>query len=77
MKKVVVKQDPENEVPAEIMAKAIVDIGGAITRLRRSGLSDRAIVLLIHDASGVGKPTVRAVLDGMAALERLYLVPKS
>jgi len=75
-KDVVVKQDMEEEVPAQVLASAILEVSEGFKKMKRAGLTERAIVLLLHDASGVGKPMVRAVLDGLDSLERLYLMPR-
>lgn len=64
---------PDEPIPAKILAKAIRDLGDGIRAMNRAGLSERAQVLLLHDASGVGKPDIRRVLDAMQHLERLYL----
>ena len=65
-----VQQDPEKLIEKPVLAKAIVDISIAFNRLSASGLNERAIVCLVHEASGVGKPDIRAVLSGLRGLER-------
>jgi len=82
MKKIAIKQIPENEVPTEILADAIVAISQGVRKLRAGRLNDKALCMLIaHAAPGVGprgyKPVsqkeVRAVLDGIDSLEATYL----
>jgi len=87
-KNVVVTQDPENEVPTEVLATAIIAIAEGVKKIRAGRLNDAALTLLIREASPtVGRQYgrvklsighVRAVLDGMAALESSYIrkVPK-
>jgi hypothetical protein len=68
-----VEQHPGLKVPASVLATSIVRLGESYKALQASGLTERAIVLLLHDASGVGKPDIRKVLSGMESLQRLYL----
>lgn len=76
MPKAIVVQNPADEVPAEILASAIRDIANAIKKMRASQLNDRAIVLLLHDASGVGKPAIKNVLCALDNLAAQYLKKK-
>lgn len=74
-RKINVVQQAEKEVPTEVIAQSIADIADGMRKLRAGRLNDRALVLLIQQAS-VGKPslaTIQAVLDGIENLERTYL----
>lgn len=85
MSKVIVKQVEGAEVPTEIVAQAIVDISAGIKKLLAGKLTEDAVVLLIQHAApnqkkyrhatGVPYPqkTIRAVLQGMASLEKTFL----
>ncbi len=75
MKKVNVKQDEENQIPVDIMAQAIVDIGAAMKKISASKLSRKAIVVLIQHDVKLGIGTIEAVLDSLDALSRTYLKP--
>lgn len=66
-------QDPNEEVPAAIVALSIKRIADGYQRMKKAGLSERAIVLLLHDASGVGKPAIKDVLYALENLKKLYL----
>ncbi len=85
MAKIVVKQPPENEVPTEILADAIVALAAGVKKLRAGRLTDRTLCMLIADAAptygkyptkSVTKRDVQAVLDGIEALERTHLKKK-
>lgn len=88
MKKETIKviQREDAVVPTEVIAEAIVQISKGVKTLLAGKLNERAIVLLITEAtpaSGTGynrKPisakTVRAVLTGMESLEAQFLKPK-
>ena len=76
MKKVKVTQkENELEVITEVTAQAIVEISSAIKKLRSGRLKDRTIVLLIkaNCPYWVGIVEIKAVLDGMATLEKELL----
>lgn len=67
-----VKQDEENPVPTEVLAKAIVDISDGVTKLLQGGLKERALLVLLNDISGVSKTDIRCVLDGLQRLKVVY-----
>jgi hypothetical protein len=72
--KVVVTQKPDEPVvEKQVLATAIVNISKAFNALRNGGLNRHAIEVLVHDASKVGKPDVRAVLDSLEQLRKDYL----
>lgn len=70
--KVTVQQNPDEVIEKNVLAKAIVDIAKHFNRLSASGLNDRAIVCLIHDSSGIGKPDIRNVLASLKSLAREF-----
>lgn len=53
----------------DALADAIDDIAAAMARIRSGKLNDRALLLLISDASGVPKGDVQRVIDGMAEIK--------
>lgn len=81
--KIVVKQDEKKPIAVEVLAHAITEIAQGVRKLRAGPLNDAALVLLIEHAaprpSGgyrvtkVGKREIKAVLDGIDALEATYL----
>lgn len=72
MKQIKVLKNPENPETKEILAEAIVKIGEAADKLKASGLNEDAIVVLLHDKTGVPKKTIKAVLDGLRRLRGWY-----
>jgi len=62
-----------DDTTAAVLAASIVEISRGVEALRRTRLTDRAIILLINDACDVPMATIRKVLDGMAELERRYV----
>lgn len=73
MKKLAIKQDAENQVPFEVMAGAIADIGSAMKKLSQSRLKREVIVTLIKDRSGYSKRMIEIILNNLEQLEELYL----
>lgn len=73
MAKITVVQEEENQVPVEVMAKAIVDISNALIRINLSGLKRKALVILLSHSTGQTQKAVAAVLDGLDNLKRDYL----
>lgn len=74
MKDVIITQTDE-EIPAEIIAQSIVDLAEGMKKLNSTRLTRRAIVLLIHDQSKVGKRDIEIVLNNLEQLEDLWLKP--
>jgi hypothetical protein len=72
MARIKVVQNEEKPVPKETLAEAIVRIGDAADHLRKSGLNEEAIVILLAARSGVGKPDIRNVLSGLRQLRAWY-----
>lgn len=56
----------------EILAEAIVRIGDAVTILNKNGLNRRAIVVLIQDATKIGRSQINEVLDALPRLRGWY-----
>jgi len=70
--KVVVDQDPEAPIEKRVLAKTILEISVSMHKLIGSGLNERAVVCLVHDLSGVGKPDIRAVLKSLKELHKSF-----
>jgi hypothetical protein len=82
VKKAVVKQALDNEVPTEVLAESIVAISAGIKKLRSGRLTDRALLLLIQDAAPslrhkpISQREIKAVLEGIDGLERAFIKKK-
>lgn len=84
-KQIIVKQNDDAPIAAEIIAASIVQIADGINALRSGPLNDRALFLLIQNASSlfssgsVGSRRrvtigeIEAVFEGIAALKETYL----
>lgn len=69
----VVQKDPAKPVPAQVIADSIVEIARAMKDLNNTRLKKRAIVTLIHDATGVTRRDIERVIGGLEQLEAEWL----
>lgn len=68
-----------NEVapePLELVAASIVKVADGIDKMRKSGLTKRAIVVLLHDATRVPMMHIESIIDAGPRLRQLMLVPE-
>lgn len=65
-----IHQPPPAE--SEDLAVTIRRIADGMDRLIRSGLKKNAVVVLLKDATGVGKRDIELVLAGLAGLAKQY-----
>lgn len=78
IKAVIIQKEGLEPVPTKLIAQSISKIAEATKQMYASGLTEKAIVLLISEASGVGKREVQLVLSNMYYLDKKYLVqPKA
>lgn len=71
--KIEVVQNPENKVPAKVLAQEIVNIGQAMKHLTGAKLKREAIVTLVKDRTGIHKTVIERVLSSLENLERDWL----
>lgn len=73
----VVKDNPK-EQPYEVIASAIVNISNAFKAIHKSPLNERAVILLIQEATpgNISRQDIKRVLDAAANLEATYLRKK-
>lgn len=72
-KKVIVKQNEQNPIPAEVIASEISAIAKAMRILSTSKLKREAIVTLIKDKSGISKATIELVMNNLESLDTTWL----
>lgn len=68
-----ITQDPNNPEPPEVMARSIVEIAEGARKLLGSRLKERAVLVLLKDATGETLETIRRVLNAAASLDKTYL----
>jgi hypothetical protein len=71
-----VKAEPVTDPVAEYtkVAAAVRQMGNVGKKLQKTGLTEHAIVLLLHDATRVGKPAIRKILKALPELPDWCLV---
>lgn len=70
--KIKVVKNAEKPEPTEVLAEAIVRIGSAMDKLKASGLNEKAILVLVHDASKVPKREIKLVFESLRKLRGWY-----
>ena len=75
MKSIKVVKNAEAPEPREVLAEAIVRIGEAAEALRKSGLNENAIAILLHAKTAVSMRDIRTVLSGLRQLKAWYCRP--
>lgn len=65
-------QDPENEVPKDVLATEICKLSDSINKLILSGLNERAVIVLLQDATGIPKKKIQAVIQAIGQLRVDY-----
>lgn len=66
-------KDAADPQPTAIMERAIVDVAEGARKMLGGRLNQRAIAVLLKDATGVPMETINRVLDSAARLDRTYL----
>ena len=68
-------QQPEKEVSTEILANSIVAISEGMRAIRRGRLNERALLILIKDATGhnVSMKNIKDVISAIENLQKLYV----
>jgi len=61
---------------SEKLALQIRMLSRAMKKISTGSLKQGALVILLHESSGVGKPDIRKILEAMDNLERNYLRPE-
>lgn len=74
--KIKVIQEQDKEVPAEVLAEAILTMSKGVKAMNASRLSRAAIVALIKDKSGLNKSIIETVLNNLDQLELNWLKKK-
>ncbi len=70
--RIAVVQDPDEVVSKEVLAKSICDLSDAANKLLLSGLNEKAIIVLLRDATGQSKGAIKRLLQAMSQLRADY-----
>jgi hypothetical protein len=64
----------DTEDPLSVIVTSLHKVADGITQINESGLTDRAIVLLLHDLTKVPKGQIQAILEAAPLLVERYTV---
>ena len=67
-----VSVENDTEDPLHVIVSSLHRISDGFDHINESGLSRRAVVLLLHDATRVGKKDIEAILDAAPLLVERY-----
>jgi len=71
-----IKKDEVNPESIELLAKSIIQVSEGFEKLQKTQLSQRALVVLLHNGIGVSKITksqIKLVLDNLPRLKSWYI----
>jgi len=66
----------EQGIEVNIIAEEIIKLSNGVEKLLSSGLNNRAILILLHDAIGstaINKKQIQSVLNALPQLKKLYI----
>ncbi len=64
--------DNDTEDPLEIIVSSLHRVAAGFDKINDSGLTDHALVLLLHDATKVNKKDIRKILEAAPLLTERY-----
>ena len=70
---VVMRRDPDEPEPVELIAQSIISIAQAFERAMKAGLRQHTIVLLLHEYTRVPKGHIAKILEAAPRLALTYV----
>lgn len=67
-----VSVDNDTEDPLKVIVSSLHKVAEGFDAINESGLSRRAVVLLLHDATRVGRKQIESILDAAPLLVERY-----
>ena len=71
-----IKKNEENPESAELLAQSIIQVADGFAKILKTPLTQRGLVVLLHDGIGIGKISklqIRLVLDALPRLKGWYI----
>lgn len=75
-KNIRIKKNEENPESAELLAQSIVQVAEGFEKVLKTPLTQRALIVLLHDGIGTAKITksqIKLVLEALPRLKGWYL----
>lgn len=73
MARVNVTQDKDSSIEVSVLAKNIVKMSETLQDLKKSGLNEEALIILLADSTKMAKRDIKKVFEGMAKLKEDYI----
>lgn len=67
-----VTQDKAHPIAKDVLAKEICKLSDNTSKLLQSGLNQKAIIVLLRDATGLSKTKINLVLNALGQLRTDY-----
>ena len=68
-------RDEKNPEPLPLIAASIIKLAAGLGNMKASGLSMRAMQVLLKDATGVSLQNIDRILNAAPRLRSMYLAP--
>ena len=68
---ITVKRNENEPEAVELIAASIIKCADGLDRLRNGPLSQQAIVVLLQEITGVGRPHIRAIINAAPSLRKM------
>jgi len=78
-KNIRIKKSIENPESVELLAQSVIRVAEGFQKVLNSSLSDRALIVLLHDGIGQGKITkaqIKLVFEALPRLKSWYIRKK-
>ena len=76
MKNIKIKKNEENPESAELLAQSVIQVAEGFERVLRTPLTQRGLIVLLHDGIGQAKITksqIKLVLEALPRLKGWYI----
>jgi len=71
MTNIKIKKDEENPESVELLAKSIIQVAEGFAKMLNSPLTQRALIVLLHDGIGQGRISKRQIALVLESLPKL------
>lgn len=76
MKNIKIKKNKENPESVELLAKSVIQVAEGFEKILKTSLTQRGIIVLLHDGIGqqkITKSQIKLVLEALPRLKAWYI----
>lgn len=76
MKNISIKKNEDNPESVELLAQSVIQVAEGFERVSKSPLTQRGLIVLLHDGIGTAKITksqIKLVLEALPRLKAWYI----